>query len=122
MLYAEHEHPALDPEAFANPGPEYRGAPFWSWNTAVTDSLVMNQIDIFEKMGFGGFHIHPRTGMDTVYLGKEYLRLVRLANEYGKQKRMLCWLYDEDRYPSGTAGGECDQKSELQKTLSSVLL
>ena len=105
MLYTENRKPALDPEVFASPGPEYRGAPFWSWNTSITDSLVMNQIDIFEKMGFGGFHIHPRTGMKTEYMGREYLRLVKLADEYGRQKGMLCWLYDEDRYPSGTAGG-----------------
>ena len=73
MLYTENRKPVLDPEVFASPGPEYRGAPFWSWNTSITDSLVMNQIDLFEKMGFGGFHIHPRTGMKTEYMGREYL-------------------------------------------------
>ncbi len=118
----------MDRYGFEKPALENRGIAFWAWNTEVTDALVMSQIDIIAQMGFGGFCIHPRTGLRTEYMGPEYLRLVRLANEYGKQKGLTCWLYDEDRYPSGTAGGEvtknilfrkrmllftCDEKEEL---------
>jgi hypothetical protein len=56
-------------------------------------------------MGFGGFHVHPRTGMETAYMSGEFLRLVKLADDAARKNRMLCWLYDEDRYPSGAAGG-----------------
>lgn len=105
MLYPKSTEPTLARETFQSPGAVYRGTPFWSWNTLVTDALVTEQIDVFRRMGFGGFHVHPRTGLQTAYMSEEYLRLVKLADETAKQQGMLCWLYDEDRYPSGAAGG-----------------
>lgn len=56
-------------------------------------------------MGFGGAHLHPRTGLETPYLSDEFMELVKYADEQAREKGMLCWLYDEDRYPSGAAGG-----------------
>lgn len=105
MLYPKSRESALSPEAFQSPDAVYRGTPFWSWNTLVTDDLVKEQIAVFRRMGFGGFHVHPRTGMQTPYMSEEFLRLVQLAHTEGQKQKMLCWLYDEDRYPSGAAGG-----------------
>ena len=56
-------------------------------------------------MGMGGAMVHPRTGMDTPYLSDEYLALVALAEGRLREKGMDCWLYDEERFPSGAAGG-----------------
>ena len=56
-------------------------------------------------MGFGGFHMHPRTGLATPYLGDEFMDAVRACMEKARAASMLCWLYDEDRWPSGFAGG-----------------
>lgn len=87
--------------------------PFWSWNCKVTRELIRSQMEVFQKMGFGGAHLHPRTGLDTEYLGEEFMELVSYADEQAKERGMLCWLYDEDRYPSGAAGGNGDGKLEL---------
>ena len=95
----------LDDSLFKNPTAEYRGIPFWSWNCRVTRELIDWQLDCFAKMGFGGVDIHPRTGLDTEYLGEEYMQLVEYTVECCKEKGLLCWLYDEDRFPSGVAGG-----------------
>ncbi|MDR2375295.1 MAG: hypothetical protein LBD96_02535 [Treponema sp.] len=105
MLYPKNRFPSLPDELFQNPGAEYRGAPFWSWNTRISGELVTGQAEIFRRMGFGGFHIHPRTGLETAYMGEEFLRMVKLADDFAVKNQMLCWLYDEDRYPSGAAGG-----------------
>jgi hypothetical protein len=105
MLYPKNRDPSLSEALFQNPGAEYRGAPFWSWNTRISGGLVTSQVEMFRRMGFGGFHIHPRTGMETAYLGGEFLDMVKLARDSAIGKGMLCWLYDEDRYPSGAAGG-----------------
>lgn len=105
MLYPRNKEKELTKELFANPGSEYRGTPFWSWNCKVSRKLIREQLEVFEKMGFGGAHLHPRTGMDNEYLGEEFLELISYANEEAKKRGMLCWLYDEDRYPSGAAGG-----------------
>lgn len=105
MLYNKKNTPKLDMELFKNPTSEYRGAPFWGWNCELDEKELLRQIDIFEEMGFGGFHIHPRSGMRTKYLGEKYMQLVKSCLEKAKEKNMLCWLYDEDRWASGSGGG-----------------
>lgn len=82
-----------------------RGMPFWAWNTVLDADKIREQIATFAEMGFGGFVIHSRNGLCTPYLGKTYLEMVRLAVECAKQHGMKVWLYDEDRWPSGCAGG-----------------
>lgn len=66
---------------------------------------LMRQIEIFRQMGFGGFHMHVRTGMETPYLSDEHMDMVRRCVDKAREQKMLAWLYDEDRWPSGAAGG-----------------
>lgn len=105
MLYRKNAEKELSRALFENPPSEYRGTPFWSWNCRVTKELITEQLENFRKMGFGGAHLHPRTGLDVPYLSEEYFDLIRFAGEECKRLGLLCWLYDEDRYPSGAAGG-----------------
>jgi hypothetical protein len=92
-------------DVFKTPPAEYRGAPFWAWNTKLDPEMLKEQIEYFKAMGFGGAHTHPRTGMDTVYLGDEYMACIKACLEKMKQEGMFLYLYDEDRWPSGGAGG-----------------
>ncbi len=105
MLYKRNQEHPLSEELFRHPTAEYRGTPFWSWNCKVTRELIKEQMEYFRRMGFGGVHLHPRTGLDVPYLSEEYLQLVRYAVKQAREQKMLCWLYDEDRFPSGSAGG-----------------
>ncbi len=105
MLYKKNGEKTLSKELFKNPTSEFRGTPFWAWNTKLDDETLLEQIDIFKEMGLGGFHMHVRTGMQTTYLSDEFMHFVKLCNEKAKKEDMLCWLYDEDRWPSGAAGG-----------------
>lgn len=104
MLYPLNKQ-NLDPLLFSNPPMEYRGVPFWSWNCAVTMEKIRHQVECFRLMGMGGAMVHPRTGLDIKYLSTEYMELVRGAAEELRQRGMSCWLYDEERFPSGSAGG-----------------
>ena len=90
---------------FNSPSSLYRGTPFWAWNCKLDKDLLFRQIDCFEEMGLGGFHMHSRTGLATEYLGEDFSEMVRSCVDYAKEKNMLAWLYDEDRWPSGAAGG-----------------
>lgn len=92
-------------ELFVNPTCEYRGAPFWAWNTKLDKEQIKRQLPIFKEMGFGGYHVHPRTGLDTAYLSDEFFEMVKLCADYAKENGMKCYGYDEDRFPSGSAGG-----------------
>lgn len=104
MLYPLNKKP-FDSSVFANPPTAYRGVPFWSWNCAVTREQIVSQIGCFHRMGMGGAMIHPRTGLDTEYLSEAYMDLVNCAEETLRLNNMSCWLYDEERFPSGPAGG-----------------
>lgn len=95
----------LDPETFRSPPAAYRGAPFWSWNGELNRERLFEQLGVYQKMGMGGAHMHVRTGMTTPYLGDEFLAIVRDCVDEAERLGMLGWLYDEDRWPSGFAGG-----------------
>ena len=105
MNLYRNEPKELTRELFVHPTKEYRGAPFWAWNCRIDRQTLEEQIGVFRQMGMGGFHIHVRTGMETPYLSDEFMAHVRFCLEKGKQQDLLTWLYDEDRWPSGTAGG-----------------
>ena len=105
MLYPRKNEPQLSDELFRNPGSEYRCAPFWAWNCQLEEQELLCQLEVFKKMGMGGAHMHVRTGMTTPYLSDEHMALVSACVEKCRQMDMLAWLYDEDRWPSGGAGG-----------------
>lgn len=105
MLYKKNQAKTLDKALFENPTEEYRGTPFWAWNCKVTPELITRQIGYLKEMGFGGYHIHSRTGMDVPYLSDEFMSLIRHCADEAKRTHTLAWLYDEDRWPSGAAGG-----------------
>lgn len=112
MLYKKNTAKSLSPELFREPTSEYRGTPFWAWNDELDEAELSRQIDIFRKMGFGGFHMHVRTGLKNKYLSDEYMELIRHCVDKAKNEKMLAWLYDEDRWPSGAAGGIVTRDSE----------
>ena len=106
MFYAKNKSKKLDKKLFENPTSEYRGTPFWAWNCKLDKEDLLWQIDVLKEMGFGGFHMHSRAGMATPYLSDEHMALIkRLRGKVPRQKRCWRWLYDEDRWPSGAAGG-----------------
>jgi hypothetical protein len=95
---------------FVNPDAAYRGKPFWSWNGKLEKEELLRQIQIIKKMGFGGFFMHSRTGLATEYLGEEWFELINTCAAEAEKLGMEAWLYDEDRWPSGTAGGKVTEE------------
>lgn len=90
---------------FQNPSPAYRSAPFWSWNEKIELDEVCRQLDLMKQGGYGGAFMHSRIGLITPYLCKEWMVAIKTAVEYAKKNGLLAYLYDEDRWPSGFAGG-----------------
>ena len=105
MLYPKNEETTLKAGLFVDPTCEYRGTPFWAWNARLDAGELKRQIDVMKKMGLGGFHMHVRSGMATPYLSPEFMELIHTCVEKARDNQMLAWLYDEDRWPSGAAGG-----------------
>jgi len=90
---------------FLKPPLAFRGTPFWSWNDRLRAEELARQAREMKGHGMGGFFMHSRDGLETVYMGPEWLNCVRKTVEVAKEEGMGAWLYDEDRWPSGAAGG-----------------
>ena len=90
---------------FKQPGADYRSAPFWSWNEDLNDKDLQYQLKEMKKGGMAGGFMHARVGLITPYLSKEWMRSVRNTVKYAKKLGIPIYLYDEDRWPSGFAGG-----------------
>lgn len=93
-------------DLFSAPGAEYRGKPFWSWNGELKKEELIRQLSVIKEMGFGGFFMHSRAGLITEYLGDEWFELINAVADEGEKLGLEAWLYDEDRWPSGSAGGK----------------
>ncbi len=90
---------------FSEPGAEYRSLPFWAWNDKLSVQELVWQIKEMKDQGVGGFFMHSREGLETGYMEEEWLECTRAAVEASKENGLSAWLYDEDRFPSGGAGG-----------------
>lgn len=96
----------LSRSVFQSPPGEFRPVPFWGWNDALRPEELLWQIRQMWEQGYGGFFIHSRPGLITSYLSDEWFQLVGECVAAGKNLGMGVWLYDEDRWPSGSCGGE----------------
>ena len=105
MFYPSSKSEKLDLSLFKNPPSEYRAAPFWAWNCDLKTELLEKEIEYMKEMGFGGFHMHPRVGLATPYLSDDFMSLVKTCVNKAKAEQMRAYLYDEDKWPSGFAGG-----------------
>ncbi len=97
----------------AEPGAARRGKPFWAWNGELCAEEIRRQVNVMKEMGFGGFFMHSRAGLRTEYLGNEWMDMVETAVDEAEKLGMEAWLYDEDRWPSGSAGGLVTEDSRF---------
>jgi hypothetical protein len=100
-------------DAFAKPPAEYTTSPFFVWNYKITKEEIDNYMDDFKRVGSRQVFVHPRPGLITEYLSDDWFDLFRYTVNKGKELGMKVWIYDENSYPSGFAGGNVpDQMPE----------
>jgi hypothetical protein len=90
---------------FMDPPSDYRSAPLWDWNDKITEEGIDLQMKKFKEGGLGGVFIHPRPGLITEYLSEDWNHLYDYTIQKAKELGMKVWIYDENSYPSGFAGG-----------------
>ena len=83
----------------------FRSAPFWSWNSKLDTGRLKEAIQDMHDAGMGGFFMHSRYGLKTPYLSDEWFKCIDSCVATAKRLGMKAYLYDEDRWPSGAAGG-----------------
>ena len=90
---------------FNNPPAEYRTAPFWVWNNDVSKEDIDRTLTEFKEKGLGGVVLHPRYGLITEYLSEAWFDLVGYSLKKADELDLNLWIYDENSFPSGFAGG-----------------
>ena len=84
----------------------HRSLPFWAWNDALDEKELVRQIQAFSRAGMGGFFIHSREGLETEYLGPSWMKMVECCITEASKLGLETWIYDEDKWPSGSVGGK----------------
>ncbi len=102
-------------EEFRDPPAEFRSLPFWAWNAKLDDEEIASQIRGMKRQGMGGFFMHSRDGLETPYMGEEWVSAVRAAVRTAEEEGLAAWLYDEDRWPSGSSGGKVPAKGDAYR-------
>jgi hypothetical protein len=104
---------AKDPEAssahakglFKNPPTEYSTGPLWVWNDLLSDEEIKSTLHDLANQEVKQVWVHPRPGLMTPYLSDDWFRLWKVALREARNLGMNVWIYDENSYPSGFAGG-----------------
>lgn len=92
-------------ERFKNPPKEYSLVPLWFWNDELETENMKWQMKEMADKGIWETVISSRLGIQIPYLSELWFRRIEEAVKYGEELGMKIWLYDEDNWPSGYAGG-----------------
>jgi hypothetical protein len=90
---------------FADPPREFSSAPLWVWNDQLTEAQVIGSLRDLARQKVKQAFVHPRPGLMTPYLSPDWFRLWKVALREAERLDMNLWIYDENSYPSGFAGG-----------------
>ena len=90
---------------FAEPPREFSSAPLWVWNDLLTERQIVDTMRDLAAQQVKQVFVHPRPGLMTPYLGEDWFKLWKAALAEAERLDMNVWIYDENSYPSGFAGG-----------------
>jgi hypothetical protein len=90
---------------FTAPPRQYATAPLWVWNDMLTEEQIRGAMRDLAGQQVRQVFVHPRPGLMTPYLSDDWFRLWKVALDEAEKLDMNVWIYDENSYPSGFAGG-----------------
>jgi hypothetical protein len=89
-----------------DPPKPFRPIPFWSWNEDLTVEETRRQIAEMDRVGIGGYFMHARGGLQTEYMGDDWMANIEAGIQQGEARDMGAWAYDENGWPSGFGDGK----------------
>ena len=90
---------------FSNPPRQYSSAPLWVWNDMLTDEEVSGTLRDLAGQKVKQAFVHPPSGPYDALSVARVVPLVEGRPGRGRAADMNLWIYDENSYPSGFAGG-----------------
>ncbi len=91
---------------FPQPDLSYSPAVFWFLNGDLEPPELARQLRLMKAVGVGTVVLHARQGHTVGYLTQRWFDAIRFCVETCAELGLKAWLYDEDNWPSGYAGGE----------------
>lgn len=91
---------------FKSPDASYGPSILWGWEGAISKEVITRDLDQFKKLNIRSVNIEAGYGLPFPYLSDGYFDLVKYAVEQAKKRKMVIWMIDESKYPSGFAGGK----------------
>ncbi|MHB8969765.1 MAG: glycosyl hydrolase [Pirellulaceae bacterium] len=96
---------------FHKPGLIY----LWALNDECSEEKIDHFVAAFAAGGASAVCLHPRPGLLKPYGGDAWFEFIRRTVDRCAERGLDVWLYDEDPYPSGNAGGRMTlERPELQ--------
>ena len=86
--------------------------PFLAITGRPTDAELAAKVAALKADGFDQFLIYARSGLQSQYMGEEWLHTVETLCREAEQSGMKVWLYDEYNWPSGTCKGRVPAADE----------
>ena len=96
----------FDLNLFKTPPKDCSVAPFWFLNGDLTENALRVQIAEMKEQGVDECVLHARKGLTVPYLSGEWFEKIRFILSELSARDMKAWIYDEDNWPSGYAGGK----------------
>lgn len=90
---------------FKAPPRQFSTGPLWVWNDLLTADQIRSTLQDMAAQRIHQVWVHPRPGLMTPYLGEDWFKLWQVALTEAEKLDMNVWIYDENSYPSGFAGG-----------------
>lgn len=99
---------------------KYGMIPFWFWNGMQNESEISRQMELAKAGGLRGLAVHARKGNKIEYMSERWLTLLRHTCMKARSLGLEIWLYDEEGFPSGTAGERLPRRGQeyQQKALT----
>ncbi|GMV91195.1 MAG: hypothetical protein AMXMBFR82_09730 [Candidatus Hydrogenedentota bacterium] len=102
---AAAEDIAIVRDQFAAPPADYSTGPLWVWNDWMTESEIRQTLQDLASQHVMQAFVHPRPGLMTPYLSDRWFEMWAVTLDEAGKLGMNIWIYDENSYPSGFAGG-----------------
>jgi len=69
------------------------------------EQTVRETLEAFKSVGIDQYLIYARSGLESEYMGEEWLRMCEQFAKHARRLNMKLWLYDEYNWPSGSCKG-----------------
>ncbi len=85
----------------------FQPTPFYFLNDTFEEGEMIRQLNIMQESQIPAFFLHVRDGiLDQAYGTALFFERIKFVVEEAAKRNITVWLYDEDSFPSGNAGGQ----------------